>query len=200
MIAAASARVAPARFALSRAALAVACIALLAACGNDVSKTFGFTRDPPDEFQVATRAPLSVPPDFSLRPPRPGAPRPQESGAPEQAAAVLAGRQGVVVGASQAQPAGASPGERALLAAAGPAPAPDMRRRVDDETTLLDSTSRSFTDSLIFWRQPEPAGVVIDPTREQARLRENAALGRDQTAGDTPIIQRRRRGLLEGIF
>jgi hypothetical protein len=52
----------------------------------------------------------------------------------------------------------------------------------------------------VFWRTPEQPGVVLDPAREQQRLRENAALGREQTVGDTPIIQRRRRGLLEGIF
>jgi len=39
----------------------------------------------PDEFRVVTKAPLVVPPDFSLRPPAPGKPRPQEL-QPESAA------------------------------------------------------------------------------------------------------------------
>ena len=33
----------------------------------------------PDEFAVVTRAPLSMPPDYGLRPPRPGAARPNET-------------------------------------------------------------------------------------------------------------------------
>ena len=33
----------------------------------------------PDEFAVVTRAPLSLPPDYGLRPPRPGAARPNEA-------------------------------------------------------------------------------------------------------------------------
>jgi hypothetical protein len=181
------------------AMLAGAC-ALAVGCGQDTAKTFGLARDPPDEFQVATRAPLTVPPDYALRPPRPGAPRPQEGPTREQAAAVLAGRQGVVVGSAAPTGGPNSRGESALLAAAGPAPPPGVRNTVDDETTLLDRTSRGFTDRLVFWRTPDQPGVVLDPAREQQRLRENAALGRDQTVGDTPIIQRRRRGLLEGMF
>ena len=63
----------------------------LAACsGDELTRTFGLTRDAPDEFQVTTRAPLSMPPDFTLRPPRPGATRPQELTQREQAEAALA--------------------------------------------------------------------------------------------------------------
>jgi hypothetical protein len=179
------------------AALAVAL--LLGACGSDVSKTFGLTRDPPDEFQVATRAPLTVPPDFNLRPPQPGQPRPQEGPAREQAAAVLAGRPGIAVGSALPN-SPVSPGESAFLAAAGPTPPPNLRSRIDDETTLIDSGSRSFTEKLLFWQKPPPPGVVVDPAREQQRLRENAALGRSLAVGDTPIIQRRQRGIFEGLF
>jgi hypothetical protein len=42
--------------------------------------------------------------------------------------------------------------------------------------------------------------VALDPEREAKRLRENAALGQNTTSGDTPIIQRRRRSLLDSIF
>lgn len=184
---------APTRLAAFAAAL------VLGGCGSDVSRTFGLTRDPPDEFQVTTRAPLTVPPDFNLRPPQPGQPRPQEGPVREQAAAVLAGRPGLAVGSALPN-ATVSPGESAFLAAAGPRPPPNLRARIDEETTLLETTSRSFTERLLFWRKPPEPGVVVDPAREQQRLRENAALGRSQTVGDTPIIQRRQRGIFEGLF
>jgi hypothetical protein len=38
----------------------------------------GSRRTGPDEFGVVTRAPLSQPPDYALRPPRAGAKRPNE--------------------------------------------------------------------------------------------------------------------------
>lgn len=182
------------------APLGALALLLLAGCGGDVARTFGLTRDPPDEFQVSSRAPLTVPPDFNLRPPAPGQPRPQEGPTRDQAAGVLAGRQGLVIGSAAPAGVSSSPGEAALLAAAGPPPPGNVRARIDEETTLLDQTSRSFTDRLLFWRTPEQPGIALDPAREQQRLRENAALGRPQTAGDTPIIQRRQRGLFEGIF
>jgi hypothetical protein len=172
---------------------------LLAACGGDASRTFGFTRDPPDEFQVRTQAPLSMPPEFVLRPPRPGAPRPQEMTPRDAAQGLLVAR--TVTALQPVEPrAGVSPGEAALLAAAGPSAPADLRQRIDADTALLAERGRTFADRLIFWRRPEEPGTVLDPRREAQRLREAAALGRDVTEGDTPIIQRRRRGLLEGLF
>ncbi|MCS6854999.1 MAG: DUF3035 domain-containing protein [Elioraea sp.] len=172
---------------------------LVAACGGDVARSFGLTRDPPDEFLVTTRAPLSLPPDYALRPPRPGAPRPQEPPAREAAAALLVART-VTQPVLADIPQRASAGEAALLAAAGPPVPADLRRQIDQESALLAERERSFVDRLVFWRRPEPDGVAVDPRAEAARLREAAALGREPTAGETPIIQRRRRGLLEGLF
>jgi hypothetical protein len=49
----------------------------LSAC-EDFKKAVGIERTSPDEFAVESRAPLTIPPDFDLRPPAPGSPRPQE--------------------------------------------------------------------------------------------------------------------------
>lgn len=174
---------------------------LLAACGGDVTRTLGLTRDAPDEFQVVTRAPLSLPPSLGNLPtPRPGATRPQELSAREQGESTIA--PGAALG--QGRSSRASGGEAALLAQAGATPGAsasgDIRRRVDEEAFRLDRPTQSFADRLIFWRDPPTPGTTLDPAREQQRLRENAALGRPPVEGETPIIQRRRRGLLEGIF
>ena len=59
----------------------------LASCGGGGL----FNRDRPDEFAVQRQAPLVVPPDFSLTPPAPGAPRPTEGTASEQALEALFG-------------------------------------------------------------------------------------------------------------
>lgn len=50
-----------------------------------------FDRDRPDEFAVGRQAPLVVPPDFSLNPPQPGAPRPGVEGAGDQTLRALFG-------------------------------------------------------------------------------------------------------------
>ncbi|MEC7944356.1 MAG: DUF3035 domain-containing protein, partial [Pseudomonadota bacterium] len=44
-----------------------------------VREAAGIAKKAPDEFAIITHAPLSMPPDYGLRPPRPGAERPQEA-------------------------------------------------------------------------------------------------------------------------
>ena len=60
----------------------------LTAC-ESARQSLGLDRVPPDEFNVVTRAPLTVPPGVDLQPPRPGAPRPQEPTTRDRASDVL---------------------------------------------------------------------------------------------------------------
>src|SRR3954462_853626 len=104
-----------------------ASLLLLGGCSGDaLSRTFGLTRDSPDEYTVTTRAPLSMPPQYNLRPPEPGAPRPQEQTERQQAEQALA--PALALGA---QPAGSvSPGQAALVQETGPAASSDVRHSV----------------------------------------------------------------------
>jgi len=74
-----------------RVSLCVVCLAgasLLSGC-SDFKQLVGLDQPMPDEFAVESRAPLTIPPDFDLRPPHPGAPRPQEKSADQQAQQVM---------------------------------------------------------------------------------------------------------------
>lgn len=64
-----------------RLLLPVACAGLVLLLGgcNNWKQTLGIEPVSPDEFAVESRAPLTLPPDYNLRPPEPGAPRPQEA-------------------------------------------------------------------------------------------------------------------------
>jgi hypothetical protein len=55
---------------ITNLAMAAAAFTLLAGCASGGGGLFG--RNAPDEFAVARNAPLVVPPDFALTPPRPG--------------------------------------------------------------------------------------------------------------------------------
>lgn len=166
---------------------------LLAGCGDQLSRTFGLTRDAPDEFQVTTRAPLSMPPSYTLRPPTPGATRPQELPLSTQAEAAL------VPEAALGGGGGTSPGQQAILAAAGPPAPPGIRETVDQEAQL-DRPGQGFTDQLLFWKSTPPAGTVVNPQQENARLHRDAALGKLPDAGATPAIQPESQGPLGGLF
>jgi hypothetical protein len=96
-----------------------------------------------------------------------------------------------VLGAARSGPP--TPGQQALVEAAGRPPPADIRSRVDNDASL-DAPSRSFTERLMFWQDSSPPGTPVDPAREAARLRQNAALGQSNANGDTPIIQRKSKG------
>jgi hypothetical protein len=74
---------------LSLLAVASLCsMALLCGC-TSLRQMVGIDRVGPDEFAVESRAPLTIPPDFELRPPQPGAARPQEKSSGQQARQVI---------------------------------------------------------------------------------------------------------------
>ena len=178
---------------LNRVAVAFAVTAGVAAMGlagcTAAGRALGITKVTPDEFRIVTKAPLTVPPDYSLRPPAPGEPRPQEL-QPESAArnALLGVRQGEA----------RSEGEKLLATKAGGDKAdPLVRYVVDDEFGDLAHKDSSFADRVIFWRKDKPvvsaaqtaaaAGAEtpapIDPKAEAARLK--------TLTGDKPVtIQR----------
>jgi len=47
--------------------LSSVCVAMLCACGM-TRKDLGLEKETPDEMMVVSRAPLSIPPEFGLRP------------------------------------------------------------------------------------------------------------------------------------
>lgn len=176
--------------------LALACALTLSGCGA-LSDSLGLNKQPPDEFNVVTRAPLVMPPSLDMLPePAPGMQRPQELRPQEQAMAVLFGD------AAATTPA-ASQGEGMLLADARiDAAAPDIRETIDLEHSQIAS-EQSWMQSLQFWRDnPDKTAVVINPAAEQQRLQNNAALGRPANEGDFEgvIVETKEKALLEDIF
>ena len=175
---------------------ALAMVASLSACDN-VSSVLGFGKNPPDEFAVVRSAPLTLPPEFTLRPPRPGEPRPNEASVRNQAESVLLQEAGV----SPVENAAVTSGEAALIERAGAADVdPNIRQIVDREFAGYASEDESFVESLMFWRAEQPPGEVIDAAAEAERLREAIEAGEPATAGETPTIKRREKALLEDLF
>ena len=200
--------------------------ALVAGCSG-VQKQLGLERTAPNEFNVVSRAPLSLPPDISLRPPQPGTTRPQEGTTSDVAASALFEEQaeqqrtGPLAGEAQFPPRGGgvvrnagsvsstpvtevatiSQGEGALLQRAGADEAqPNIRQIINAESTELASASEGFADKILFWRKPVEPGTVVDADGERRRLQENEALGRSVVTGETPKIERKSQALLEGLF
>ena len=155
----------------------------LSACGG-VKEQLGVTRKPPNEFAVVKRAPLSMPPDYQLTPPRPGAPRPQEQATSEEAKEKLFGSTG------GSAPAGS---DSILLGKAGTKNAdPAIRARVDAETKEMNEENIPVARRLFgIGGDPNEAPVsVVDAKKENERLQQNKAQGKPATAGETPAVDR----------
>lgn len=103
----------------------------------------------PDEFRVVKKAPLVVPPEYSLRPPQAGQSEPFEVDAER---AGTASAFGTDIGQD------ASAAERALVAAAGAnAVSPVIRQQVDWEESKTIRKSTSIADRVLFWQRDDDA-------------------------------------------
>jgi hypothetical protein len=154
-----------------RALALIACAAMLAGCSNSLSETggirkaIGLTANPPDEFMVVSKAPLIMPPDMQLRPPRHGA---EPIGQSDPRALARSSITGGAAGGAAA-PAGASAGEQAILARAN-AGAADAAVREE----LLREEGIVTRDQLpldrLLGRAPE-GEEALNPYDEANRLR-----------------------------
>ena len=144
------------------AAVVLAGAAMAMAGCNSVNDALGNSKLAPDEFRVVTKAPLVVPPEFALRPPTPGEPRPQELQPESQARQILLGRRDEV---------NRSEGETLLANRAGAQHAdPLIRYVIDDQYGDVTHKTKSFADSVMFWRkgQPQTAVAVADADADAA--------------------------------
>ncbi len=190
---------------------AVGVTTALSGC-TDIRRALGYEKVIPDEFAVVSRAPLAIPPDYSLRPPQPGA-------APTQDVAVQDRAKEAIFRAGPPQatlpPAAAdrSAGEGAFLAAAGaPKADPNIRQHVADDTALTPENQQGFVDKLLFWKKSAPPDDVIDPNKEADRIKQAQAAGTpvapdapgaaSQTATQqpTPTIERKKSTSIFNIF
>ncbi len=168
---------------------ALLCGALGVGGCQSVSHSLGMTKVSPDEFRVVSKAPLILPPDYSLRPPAPGEPTPAELQPESAARTALLGERD-----KEAR----SEGEKLLVAKAGGDRAdPLIRYVVDDQFGALAHKDKGFADWVMFWRKGQPASEVkhldtasttaspVDAAAEAARIK--------QLTGDKPVIISRKR-------
>ena len=169
----------------------------LVALGLGACSVFTNQKNPPDEFAVLTKAPLVIPPDYALRPPKSGQSSPAALQAQQRAEQSIFGRRDVDPELLEGQ----TLGEQALLTKAGAIDAdPQIREVLGGELAALSSGDTSLTDRILFW-QDDPTGIaVVDAEEEAERLRRNEEEGRPAPDGDTPSIDEDSGGFLGGIF
>jgi hypothetical protein len=143
----------------------------LALCGCEtIRSAAGLEKMPPDEFAVLTKAPLVVPPDYNLKPPRPGAAPTNQSKPTDTAQAALYGNDPATIASNI--PGNSSQGEKLLLAYAGVANAdPEIRQHLASDGKNMLGADDSFTDEILFWKGPKTdPGKIVDADAEAKRI------------------------------
>jgi len=192
----------------------VVMIALLAGCSQgEVKENLGLVREAPDEFRVVSRPPLSVPKEFYLTPPTPGAERAYGLSAEEQARDLVTGgrsgeddtplqqRQDAL--ADTAAPVVssaplASSAEENFLKRAGITEAdPEVRQKLYQERAATADEEPDMIDRL----RGEGAGdPVVDAQAEKARLENNKKKNQPANAGEVPVVDPKEKSTLERLF
>ena len=144
----------------------------LSAC-SDFRRAIGTEKSSPDEFAVVVRAPLSLPPDFTLRP----------SGPDDEtaAAAPLATEVAESIFGQQRQ---TLTGYDELFSLSSIEP--DVRTLVDEETAGI-RFERRLPIQVLFGGLAD-VGPVLNQIEEDARLRRNRAENAPLNVGATPAI------------
>jgi hypothetical protein len=170
----------------SMTVLAVLAAATAASGCSTLNRSIGAARSAPDEFRVVTQAPLTLPPDYSLRPPRPGETRPEELQPSQDARAALFGQE-IARDASQ--------GERSLVSNAGAeAVDPNIRDTIDYESQGVVRRNQAFVDRVLaFGGSSAQPPAPINAEEEAARLERDESIRR-ATGGGQVTIERDRGG------
>lgn len=152
----------------------IACtgVALLSGCSS-FDKALGKSKSSPDEFQVVVRPPLTLPPNFNLRPGDDVAVEPARNDAvsitdqvlTRSATTEVAGFD-TLFGLDEADP--------------------DIRTRIDEETIGLQIEKR-LPIQILFGGQPN-VGPNLVSDAEARRIRKAISEGEDLTASPTPAI------------
>lgn len=177
---------------------------LTSACGGNVKEELGLKKQAPDEFKVVSNLPLSVPPDFRLPAPRPGAKRPQQASVEQQAKSLLFN--GQASDETQAvnptdtnvqSSALLSKGESDLLQKAGTDQAdPQIRALLtrEEDTQRAKKENEGFFSKIFDKREkPDP---VLNATAEKKRIETAKRDGDTITGKDTAISQKEDKGIL----
>ena len=163
----------------------------------------GLGKQSPDEFEVVTRAPLSLPPDYGLRVPIPNISRTQEKSVRDSADDLISSR-----GSSSRQKlsrrnrlGATSPAEDAILGRAQARSSDDsIRAKISSDNKTISGTDKKLIDKIIFWQGAEKPGAILDPEKESKRINDLKSDGKTIANGDVPVIERADWGLLDGLF
>lgn len=202
--------------------LSLLCVA--ACTGGEVRGVLGVNKSAPDEFKVVSRPPLSVPPNFHLRPPEPGAPARVEHSTEAKAEMLLMGRPLMELNLDpfasgeptvptaldpttvsdladpMALDSADSQAEEEFLSNIGAQDADKNIRELIYEDNIAQPTVTESASPIEEWLGIAETESVIDPKAEAERIRNNKDEGKPVNEGEVETIDSGKKSVLESLF
>ena len=187
-------------------------LALTACSSNTVKDTLGLGRAAPDEFRVVSRPPLSVPPQFSLRPPSNSDMPANQLSADQQAQSMIHGgaadaavqpvkvTKGKKAAKQTATQAKTSAADSEFLKRAGADKADTNVRNTLVEERYSVQEAKEERSWYNFWSSSDEKNGVVDAKKEADRIKTNENNGKPVTEGDTPEIKSKDNGILNNLL
>lgn len=189
-------------------------LALAACSGGEVRNTLGLNAKAPDEFVVYSRPPLSVPPEFDLKPPRPGEESPFVATSEDEARQTLLGTKRAPSSLEELEESSVSTAVPAVLSADAPTQAQSsflkklgtdeadssIREKLSQdlqEKPKKEKKARTLYDKIVGSETAEP---VVDAKAEANRIRTNKDEGKPLTEGDTPTVDQKKKSVIDTLF
>ncbi|MEC9078130.1 MAG: DUF3035 domain-containing protein [Pseudomonadota bacterium] len=186
-----------------KSVIAISLMILLTGCSS-ARDIVGLSKQSPNEFEVVTRAPLSLPPDYGLRVPVPKFSRTQEKSLRESADKLIPARGSQSTGQnfSRADRSGAiSPAEEAILGRAqAKISDQSIRAEINSDNKTISGTDKKLIEKIMFWQGTNKSGAVLDPEKESERIKGLKSDGKPISNRAVPVMERADRGLLDGLF
>ncbi len=160
--------------------LLIFALMITSGCSGKVGDIVNLSRSVPDEFAVVKRKPLTVPPDFGLRPP-------EESDRHSKVALydTRAEAQNALFGSANTETTAVvnlDAADMAFLYNVGESE-PNIRRLIEQESTDLIHADRNFVKDLFRGLLPEePPGKALDPVEAERRVKQTLLLSQQAQA------------------
>ncbi len=178
---------------LKKTSVAIALMLTISNCGGNVRQSLGIYKSEPDAFRVVSTPPLTLPPDFSLKMPEPGA-------SPLNSVNITKEAENTVFSNSSGniEKKAISSGDQEFLMQAGADKSDSNIRTIlanDERAQEEKKEKKNIFEKMADHLNPNSTDqdAVVNASKEKKRVDKNKQLGKEVNEGTVPVVDKDKR-------